>query len=193
MVARHRSSVQTIVVVPSSYSTSSWRKERDTVAVDVRPSTPAQTSAEPTVAENGAEHVPAPKDQGGDVVGLVPKPMRVARPAGSEHLVADDDAVEVRLVNAERGRVESRTSNRPLTDELAAEEWGRPIGQIGVVPGRRHELRVPVVAVQQPSFDLERVAPRTPIAVTAARPHFDLHSLAGAERCERPGNQHRLG
>src|SRR6202008_1981880 len=82
-------------------------QQRQTVAVEGLPAAEAEPAAVPAVAELDLEDVLARPDQVGDVVSLVAQPVRVAGPAGREDVVAGTGAVELRDVDAVRGRVEA--------------------------------------------------------------------------------------
>ena len=125
--------------------------------------------------------------QRGDVVGLVAQPVAVAGPAGREHVVADARAVELELVDAERGHVQPR----PLTGRRAprtraevgsrlVERFLRPTSARRAV---RTSRRAPAGRPRQAALAPGRGAP-------AASPHAHAHGDPLA-RAERRGGQSR--
>ena len=97
-------------------------QQRQPVAVDVAPAAAvAQPAAVPAVAQDGADGVAALLQQGGHVEGLVAQAVVVAGPAGRHDVVADHRAVDLGLVQAQRGDVQPRLRDAGPHVELAAQ------------------------------------------------------------------------
>ena len=140
-------------------------EERDGRAVVVRPLIDAVTPAEPSVAEQDRPMVRAVRQEVGDVVGLYLKVGGVAREARSQLEVADASTIEERLVDAERGGVQTGRSlgavvlvvelelvSEDVHRSFSGREW---FGFVWLDPSR-----LPVGGLEQSGLERGRVGPR---------------------------------
>jgi hypothetical protein len=92
-------------------------------AVEIALAEEAEMSPVPPIAEHRTDGVGAGPEQRRDVVGLVLQPAAVRCPAGCEELVADALSVEIDLVEAEGGDVETGGAHAVGNAERATQEW----------------------------------------------------------------------
>src|SRR5207244_6949733 len=96
-------------------------------AVEIALAEEPELSAIPAVAQHRADRIVARSQERGDVIRLVLQPAAVRGPAGREELVADALAVQIDLVEAEAGDVETRgahaAGNRNGAPEQRRGRW----------------------------------------------------------------------
>src|SRR4051812_47344631 len=95
------------------------REQGEPVAVDVAAaSVRAEAAAVPPVAHDRSDRIAADANLPGHVERLDAQPAVVARPARCKNMIADDLAVDVRLVDADRSHVEPRRDDLRWDVEL---------------------------------------------------------------------------
>lgn len=82
----------------------------------------AEQSPVPAVGQVGAPGIGARPQQTGDVERLVAVPVVIARPARGEHDVADDRAVQLRLVHAQGSDQHAGAVHRPAHGETGTQQ-----------------------------------------------------------------------
>ncbi len=114
-------------------------EQAEPFAVDVAQHVPLEEAAPPAVGHDRAEHVLAVGQQRGDVVRVVADPVGVARPAGRQHVIADDHPVEVDAVHAGRRDVRgaparwsgpARSNERRRNGDGACRSSGSMVGGV---------------------------------------------------------------
>jgi hypothetical protein len=141
---------------------------------------PADAAAVPTVAQGGHDDVGSGKQQPGHVVGVGHEPLTVGGPAGREQPVADGQAVDGQVVEAQGGHVQPRPGHVAVDGELAAQHRAGRLALATRVIGQRHCLRPPVIRVQEASLDPQDRAPRGP-ALVGAHAHAVVAHLTALE------------
>ena len=184
----------TTVRVPSGWSTSSCTKAPVRSPYRCRPpGNPRWPRYQPSASVTPMR-VAALAEQGGHVVGLVAEPVPVARPARGQHMVADDRAVDLGLVEALRGGVQPGADDGLVEDELAAQQGHRLPGATRLRQQRLGELGDPVRRLEQPGLDDDVLAPGRRLGgALAPDAHPDGAPLAAGQRRRAPRHEHRLG
>ena len=167
-------------------------EERRPRAVAVPAEVLDQRAPVPPVADDPAEHVHAVAQERSHVERVVAEVMVIARPTGSERVVADALTVQLELVQTERARVQARPGHRRRDPEFAPKVRTR-LRRLGVlVPRGADERRSPVVCSQQARFDSDGFAPLRHRSVDAIDAHLHCTTLP-RHQCRRgPGDEHRL-
>ena len=119
----------------------------------------AQPAAEPAIAQDRADCVAALPQQAGHVVGLGAQAVVVAGPAGRHDVIADDRAVELGFVDAQRSDVQAGLRDARPHGELAAQQ-GAGLRLAGVlIPIGCDEGGAPVVRLEQARLHRDQRAP----------------------------------
>ena len=146
-----------------------------------------QPTAEPAVGQPAADRVGARHDQVGDVVGVVAQALRVRRPAGAEHVVADTSAVDLELVDATGRDVEPGPPVAGRDLDLPAQPVGLEV--LALLGAGRDRGGGPVGRHQQAGLELGGGRPPAGGPVGRAQAGPDAGALARAQRSPRPGQQ----
>ena len=131
--------------------------------------------AVPAVAEHDADGIGALLELRGHVVGHVEDALRVVTGRRVEHVVADAPAVEIELVPAQAGDVETGVSDRLIEFKRSAQEGGSDIGM------RADPLPGPVALVEQPHREGGRLAVVARPPVLVPDPHLPPAALFAGE------------
>src|SRR2546428_3230532 len=147
-------------------------------AVEIALAEEPELSAIPPIAQHCADRIVARSHERGDVIRLVLQPPAVRGPAGREQLVADALAVEIDLVEAEAGDVETRGTHA-IGDAKGAPQQRR--GRWKAIRGGRRwsdPLRGPVRRLQQSRFPKRDWTPRRRAAARIPDAHAPVVSRA---------------
>src|SRR3954451_10995014 len=118
--------------------------------------------------------------------------MIVTRPSRIEDVVTDSFAVDLRLIDAESSYIQSGHCHSRADLKLPAQQRARLRNACVFVPIRSYKTRRPILRAEQSSLDRVEGAPLRSPSIVA--PSADAHreALAGVQRGEGPGYQHRL-
>ena len=168
--------------------------QREVTAEQVaEPAVPAHPAAVPPVTQPGPDRVVPRAKQPRDVVGVVPQPVLVGRPARRHGVVADPLPVDLDLVEPVGGRVEASVRQSLAHREVTSHQRRHAVVGVRVLrPRRPHRPGRPVLGPQQAGLDVGRRAPRGDRAVRAGDADAYRGRLPGTQRDPRPGHQDTL-
>lgn len=153
-------------------------EESEPIAVDGAAALEAEPATEPSVTEQSADHVLALDQEVRDVVRLVTQPAVVRGPTWRQHMVTDAVAVDLRLVHAERRRVQAGGSDRGPELEGPSQKGHRTHGAGVVVPVGADEPCRPVLGGEESSFHDGRGTPWRGCPGGVGDPYPHAHPLS---------------
>src|SRR5204862_3970371 len=114
------------------------------------------------------------------------------RPAWGHHMIANGAAVQLSLIHAQRGNIQSSLPYFSAHFEFAAQQRGRlRLVQI-FLPSGANEAGGPILCLKKPNLDWNSFAPVRTLPACTPSTRSDRDAFTRRQRLEGPANQDGL-